>query len=190
MARRRKPHNPAASAIAAERRQIEDNAAMAAAQGGDVRRDKAGRVTSVYRANVFTRLRDARSITPNQYEAALVLMRLWAAWKGLEGRETSAEAVDGSSGSAELVTDRMIMAGRAVEGIFYRVGPLNARLLGRFMRSLVEQPGVPIEWRLIVQECCGCADRDKQPAYVVAALENLRLIVEAPRHKAPRRRAD
>lgn len=184
MARRRKPHDPAARSRAqAEAERIRENAQMAEATGATVRRDKAGRVTSIYRQNVLTVLGERGVITPNQRDAGQRLFDLWAIWKGLEGRNVNGEVIDGGAGAIELVTDRMIRAGRDVAEIMASIGPLNAKLLARYAFEVVEA-NRPVEWRLIVQDVCGCADRDKQSAYVVGALENLRLIFEAPRKRA------
>lgn len=183
MAKRRKPHNPAAAQMARERMLTEEHANIAVRTGAEVRRDKGGRVTSIYRANVFTRLRDARSITENQYVAASVMIELWARARGLEGRHSTDEVIDGGSGSSDLVTDRMIEAGLRIKAILSQVGPLNARLISRFVAQIVETD-IPMEWRLIVQEVCGCADPKKQVGFVVGALENLREVFEAPVRRA------
>lgn len=184
MSRRRKPYDPAARERAlAERRLSEENAALAERGGASVKRDRGGRVTSIYRSNVFTRLREAKTINAGQYDAAQRLCELWAQWKGLEGRLGRADVVDGGTGCAELITDRMI-AGRAkVNAVLGAVGPLDRALLEAFMTATVEEDR-PMEWRGIVERVASITGRDAQSTAVVMALENLRLAFEQPRKRA------
>jgi hypothetical protein len=107
------------------------------------------------------------------------LAETWATWRGLAGTEGRTEAVDGGTGSAELVTDRMIVAGRQVERTLAGVGPMDEALLIAFMVATVEEDR-PMAWRGIVERVSGVTGRDAQPAIVRAALENLRRVYEAP----------
>jgi len=184
MPRKRKPHDPAASARAmADRRAEDENATHAEQYGASVTRDRAGRVSSIYRSNVFRRLLDAKTINQGHHDAAYRLVEMWATWKGLEGRSARSEYVDGGDGSAELVTDRMIRAGRDVARVMACVGPLDRILLEAFMVATVEEDR-PMHWRGIVERVASVHQRERQSTVVVMALENLRLVFEAPRAKA------
>ena len=177
MSRRRKPHDPAAAERerAATKAEVERLTGM----GAEVNLGPDGKIRSAWRSNVFTVLLRSGSITPNHHAAAMRLAETWAIWRGLAGTEGRTEAVDGGTGSAELVTDRMIVAGRQVERTLAGVGPMDEALLIAFMVATVEEDR-PMAWRGIVERVSGVTGRDAQPAIVWAALENLRRVYEAP----------
>ena len=178
MSRRRKPHDPAQAERqrAATRAEVERLEAM----GAEVNLGPDGKILSAWRSNVFTVLLRSGSITPNHYVAAMRFCESWATWKGLSGSAGRTEFVDGGMGSAELVTDRMIIAGRQVERVLEQVGPMDRDLLKAFAVASVEEDR-PMAWRGIVERVSGVTGRDAQPAIVRAALENLRRVYEAPK---------
>ena len=178
MSRRRKPHDPAAAER--ERAAVKAEVQRLEAMGAEVNIGPDGKIRSAWRSNVFTVLLRSGSITPNHHAAAMRLAETWAVWRGLAGTEGRTEAVDGGTGSAELVTDRMILAGRQVERVLAGVGPMDEALLVAFMVATVEEDR-PMAWRGIVERVSGVTGRDAQPAIVRAALENLRRVYEAPK---------
>ena len=112
MTRRRKPFDPAAS----ERRKAETRAEVERleAMGAEVNLGSDGKILSAWRSNVFTVLLRSGAINQNHHHAAMRLAEDWAIWKGLAGSRGSTVQVDGGAGSAELVSDAMIQAGRRV----------------------------------------------------------------------------
>jgi hypothetical protein len=181
MSRKRKPYDPAAATLAnLERRERDQELARLRAQGAEVTTDRGGKIISARRSNVFTLLLSRGTITPNQHDAAYRLAQDWATWKGLDGGpEPGAGKVDGSSGSRELVTDRMIQAGRRIFGTMEQIGWPIERLLVAFMVATVEEDR-PMQWRGIVERVTREARRDHQTAAVVEALEALRQVYEQP----------
>jgi hypothetical protein len=182
MARRNRPHDPAK----AQRERIERDAEIARlkAQGAEVSLDRGGKLVSARRSNVFTLLLKRGSITPNQHDAAYRLSLDWAAWKGLDGKpESFGEVVDGGSGSVELVTDRMIRAGRTVRASLRELHDRDSALLEAFMVATVEEDRA-MAWRGVVERVLGPMGRDRQVSVVVDALEALRAVYEGPRRVA------
>ena len=181
---KKRPHDPAKAALAAlERQRREDEIRRLQAMGATVTTDPAGRVISARRSNVFNLLLARGTITPNQHDAAYRLAQDWATWKGLDGKGERSEFVDGGAGSAELVTDRMISAGRRIVDAFWGVGHQHIALLSAFMVATVEEDR-PMAWRGIVQRTSGETVRDRQTVAVVGALEALRSVYEQPRREA------
>ncbi len=184
MAKKRKPHDPAAAARAElERREREAEIQRLRAQGATVTTDRGGKIISARRSNVFNLLLARKTITQNQHDAAYRLATDWAIWKGLDGKGERSEAVDGGSGSAELVTDRMIQAGRRVFMVIGGLREDREALLAAFMVATVEEDR-PMMWRGVVERVLGETVRDKQTAAVVDALEALRAVYEQPRRAA------
>lgn len=191
MGKRAKPHDPAkATQAALERREREAEVARLISMGATVSTDRAGKIISARRSNVFTLLLARNSITQNQYDAAYRLAQDWAAWKGLDGKGERSEFVDGGTGSAELVTDRMIQAGKRiwgdgtrVVGVMQEIEPHHVPLLCAFMVATVEEDR-PMAWRGIVERSIGVTVRDRQTEAVVDALEALRAVYETPRRVA------
>lgn len=182
MARRRKPTDPTEAArLATERRDREQEVERLKAMGATITTDNTGRIVSARRSNVFNLLLTRKTITQNQYDAAYRLSVDWATWKGLDGKgEAFGEFVDGGSGCAELVTDRMIRAGRDVSGALAIVFGNDRRLIEAFMVATVEEDRAMV-WRAIVERVTGETIRDRQTAMVVTALESLRCVYEGPR---------
>lgn len=180
MSRKRKPHDPAAATLAnLERREREAEAQRMREQGAEVTVDRAGKIVSARRSNVFTLLLARGTITPNQHDAAYRLAQDWATWKGLDGGpEPGAGKVDGSSGSRELVTDRMIQAGKRATHTLSLIEPLQCVVLEAFMVATVEEDR-PMAWRGIMQRL-GVTVRDRQTQIIVSALEALRQVYEQP----------
>lgn len=174
MPRRRKPHDPALAARAlAEREEREAEKARLQAQGATVKTDRAGRVVAAYRSNVFNLLLGRGTITQDHYSASEWLSTLWAEWKGLDGKaDRLAEVVDGAGGSRELVTDRMIRAGREVHRVLDALQPLSRLILEHFMVAAVEEDR-PMSWRGIMERI-GIWTLERQTVAVVLALEELR----------------
>lgn len=176
---RRKPHDPAKAQEAANaRREEQANLATAIAQGANITTDKVGRVISVWRSNVFRLLLERGTITQNHHDAAYDLANAWAAWKGLDGKGERGEFVDGGKGCAELVTDRMIRAGRDVKRALSQVDPLSRAILEAFMVATVEEDR-PMSWRGVMERL-GIKVRERQTACMVGALEALRVAYEEP----------
>lgn len=178
-------HDPAAATIAAlERRAREDEIARLVAQGAKVTTDRQGRVVSAYRSNVANLLLSRGTITQSHHDAFTLLANAWAAWKGLDGGpDHGGEKVDGSSGARELVTDRMIRAGREVALILGCLLPAHRALLTAFMVATVEEDR-PMSWRGIVERDAGITARDRQTVLVVASMEDLRALYQEPRERA------
>jgi hypothetical protein len=188
MARSKKPTDPAKALEQAEaRRVVESEKRRLQAMGATYTLDRAGRIISSYRSNVFNLLLQRGTITPNHHDAAYTLAKDWAAWKGLDGKpETFGEIVDGGLGAAELITDRMIKAGRRIYGDpeRNRVGALEGldqisrTLLEHLMVATVEEDR-PMAWRGIAERI-GIKVRERQTQAVVIALEGLRAFYEEP----------
>lgn len=185
MARRKKPHDPAAAMIAAqERAQRDAEVARLKEQGAEVTVDRVGRIMSARRSNVFNLLLKRNTITQNHFNAAYTLALDWSAWKGLDGKpEVFGEFVDGGGGSAELVTDRMIKGGNRVAATFFDLADADVRLLTALMVATVEEDR-PMAWRGIVERVLCETRRDHQTLAVVGALEALRVVYEGPRRAA------
>lgn len=190
MSRRRKPYDPNAEA---RRREVDAEAARLKAAGATVTRDRTGTIISAWRSNVFTILLQRGTITPNHHDAAYTLANDWAAWKGLDGKgDTFGHPVDGGSGCAELVTDRMMRAARSVSLALMAVDVQSATILRAFMVATVEEDR-PMAWRGIVQRL-GCDPGDitlpggkrvdRQVHAVLTALEALRVHYQEPRRAA------
>ena len=176
---RRKPHDPAKAQEAADaRREEQANLAAAIAQGANITTDKVGRVISVWRSNVFRLLLERGTITQNHHDAAYDLANAWATWKGLAGKGERGEFVDGGKGCAELVTDRMIRAGRDVKRALNPLDPIFRVILEAFMVATVEEDR-PMAWRGIMERL-GIKARERQTTLMVAALEALRVVYEEP----------
>lgn len=176
--RKNKPMTPEeAHKLLAERREREADIADLKRRGARVTTDRAGRVVSAYRSNVFNLLLERKAITPNQHDAAYRLSVDWAAWRGLDGKPEGVQ-VDGGLGCRELVTDRMIAAGLRVEWALSQV-PDHA-LLRALMVATVEEDR-PMMWRGLVQKATGKTDAEAQTRAVVRALERLRAVYEQPR---------
>lgn len=185
MARRNKPTDPMDARQRAEERakRLAEKERLVA-MGATFTLDAAGRVISAHRSNVFNVLLKANHITPNHHDAAHTLAKAWAAWKGLDGKpEVFGEFVDGGSGAAELVTDRMIRAGKEVKATLAQIADPDAKLLTAFMVATVEEDR-PMVWRGIVERVSGDTDKDTQLARVVFALESLRAVYQEPRRAA------
>ncbi len=179
---KRKPHDPAATAKAhLERIEREAEIARLQSQGVIVALDNRRHIISARRSNVFRLLLERRSITESQYDAAYRLSLDWAAWKGLDGKPDGGNAgyVDGGGGCREIVTDRMIKAGRDVVRAMADVPPIENRLIRAFMVSTVEEDR-PMAWRGLVMRETGELVRDRQTQLVVGALEFLRQAYEGP----------
>lgn len=187
MARRRKPFDPAAAQRASQdlaERKAEITRIRA--QGGEVKTDRAGRIISAYRSNVFTVLLTRGTITQNHHDAAYRLANSWAAWKRLDGKpDTFGAVIDGGCGSAELVTDRMISAGRDVERALSSVEPLSRLILEAFMVATVEEDRA-MQWRGVMERL-GISTRDRQALEVVHSLEQLRVFYEEPKRLSDNR---
>jgi hypothetical protein len=176
---KKKPYDPNNDARAAERAEAKREALRIKAQGGEVRLDASGRIISAWRSNVFRLLLERGTITPNQYDAAYTLANDWAAWKGLDGKpEQLGEVVDGGSGSAELVTDRMIRAGRDVRRALEAIDAMSRIVLEAFMLATVEESRA-MQWRGILERI-GIKAKEAQTHAVVLALEALRCHYQEP----------
>jgi hypothetical protein len=88
------------------------------------------------------------------------------------------EVVDGGQGAAELVTDRMIRAGRDVDRALSSVEPLSRVILEAFMVATVEEDRA-MAWRGIMERL-GVRVKERQTRAVVDALEGLRMFYEEP----------
>lgn len=189
---KRKPKSP--EQIAAERllrraRDFDavnlDPAAVVLPAYADVQVERTGRknVTRAWRSNVFRLLLERKSITLDHFTAAEKLCSDWAEWKGLTGaRDSMGEFVDGGSGSAELVTDAMIRAGRRVEHAEASMGRAQWRILEAFVVASVEEDRA-MAWRGILERL-GYKKKEQQITAVVVALEALRQYYHRPAKRA------
>ncbi len=186
MGRKRKaPHDPAKAMEASlQRQEREAEIARLKASGAEVTTDKrTGQILSARRSNVFTLLLARGTITQNHHNAAYDLANAWATWKGLDGKgDRFGAVVDGSNGSAELVTDRMIRAGKTVAWTLAQVDLLERTILTAFMVAAVEEDRA-MQWRGIMERC-GVFGRDRQTRAFVDACEALRAVVEGDRRAA------
>lgn len=181
---RRKPFDPA-KALKAENERREQLAEIERlkASGAEVTLDRGGKLISARRSNVFNLLLTRGSITQNHYDAAYTLANDWAAWKGLDGKgDTMGELVDGSSGCREIVTDRMIAAGRRVADAIQSLSPTAHIIVRLFMVATVEEDR-PMAWRGIMERA-GVTGRDVQAGAMRDALEQLRAYYEEPNRRA------
>lgn len=172
MARRHKPFDPAKAEREAEKARL-------IKMGAQLVLDRGGKVASARLSNVFNLLLQRQTITADHYDAAYTLANDWAAWKGLDGRgDTIGEFVDGGSGCAELITDRMIKAGNRVRAALFDVDAMSALILERLMVATVEEDR-GMAWRGIMERL-GIKVRDRQTELVVASLEALRRVYQEP----------
>ena len=170
--KRRKPTDPQEIARQrAERAATDTEIGRLRKQGAVVKLDRSRRIVSAYRASPFVKLRDTDTITQAQAAAAERLCKDWAQWKGLDGRPERSEIVADMTTTAEIITDRMLQAGRRVRWVLERVGPLDRDLLAALVGAAVEEDR-PIPWRDIVRRVCGVTQSVRQSQMVVAGLEN------------------
>lgn len=183
MARRRKPHDPAATARqAAEREDREAEIKRLIAMGATVTTDPARRVISAYRSNFANLLLQRGSITQNHHDAASRLAADWSGWKGLDGGGDNApERVDGGSGFGPkaLVTDRMLWAGSRVAEAMRGLDAEQRKVMEALMVATVEEDR-PMIWRGVVERVTGATNHPKQVQIVLGALESLRIAYEGP----------
>lgn len=185
MARRRKPTDPLTyQRREAEKVEREAEKRRLASIGATFTVDSIGRVRAAWRSSVLQLLRQSKAITESHYDAGQKLTEEWAMWKGKDGgSDRQSEHVDGSSGSAELVTDRMIKAGKRVALVFAQLTHTESLLLTAFMVAMVEEDR-PMVWRAIVSRTIGETDKARQTTAVVGALESLRRIYQEPKRIA------
>jgi hypothetical protein len=172
---RHKPSDPQEAAQRkAERLANEAEITRLRAAGAVVSLDRTRRIVSAYRASCFHKLRETKTITTGQAQAAERLCSDWAIWRGLDGRPPPAEVHTSGrrQGAPEIVTDRMIAAGNRVARALKSVGPLDRELLARLVASAIEDDR-PLPWRDIVRRVSGVTQTVRQSQTVVAALENL-----------------
>ena len=156
----------------AERAAREDEIDRLRGQGAVVKLDRGRRIVSAYRQSPFVKLRDSNTITIGQARAAEKLAEDWAIWRGLEGRPERLDVhIDGCE-HGEVVTDRMLRAGKRVSGVLARVGPLDRELLSSLIGPIVECDRPP-PWRETVQSSTGVSQSVRHSQMVVAALANL-----------------
>lgn len=179
MTKTRKPYNPA------EAQERKNELARLQSMGAEVNIDqRTGKILSARRSNVFNLLLARKTITQNQHDAVMRLADLWAIWKGCDGGGGRPEKVDGGSGSAELVTDRQLVAGRQVQAIMNRIGPTDRALIRAFMYDYVETGQTITVWRVTVERITRITNKDQQAAPVKTMCENIRLVMEAPKARA------
>ena len=186
MSQRRKPSDPQELAQRrAERVAIDAEIARLKGQGATVTLDRSRRIVSAYRATPWRKLRDTNTITAAQAVAADKLVEDWATWKGKDGRpEHLPERVQATATTtAELITDRMLSAGRRVRRTLEQVGPMDAELLAALVHSAVEDDR-PLPWRDVVRRVSGISQTVRQSQVVACALENLARVYSG-QQKAP-----
>jgi hypothetical protein len=142
--------------------------------GAVVKLNPAHRIVSAYRASPFVKLRESNTITLAQALAAEWLCEEWAIWKGLDGRPALLAPMppENNTCHAEIITDRMLKAGRRVRAVLGLVGPMDRDLLAALIAASVEEDA-PIPWRDIVRRVCGITQTIRQSQAVACALENL-----------------
>lgn len=171
---RKKPSDPQELARKrAERTAMDTEIGRLREQGATVTLDRARRIVSAYRATPWRKLRDTDTITAGQAAAADKLCEEWAMWKGMDGRPAGVPApVQACSTTAEIITDRMLQAGRRVRHTLDQVGPMDAELLAALAHSVVEDDR-PLPWRDVVRRVSGISQTVRQSQVVACALENL-----------------
>jgi hypothetical protein len=171
MARRNRPYDPAKAERDAEKARL-------IAMGAQLVLDRGGKVVSARRSNAFNLLLQRGTITADHYDAAYTLANEWAIWKGLDGKGERTEFVDGGSGCAELVTDRMIRAGKSVARTMAELDALSQVVMEAFMVATVEEDR-PMSWRGIMERL-GIKAPEKQTRLFVASCEALRKVYQEP----------
>jgi hypothetical protein len=159
----------------AEREQNEVEIARLRSQGAVVSLDRARRIVSAYRASPFNKLRETKTITAAQSNAAARLCKDWAIWRGLDGRPAPSLEVHNpnpSSSGGEIVTDRMLQAGDRVAKALGKIGPMDRDLLAALVISSMEDDR-PLPWRDVVRQITGVTQTVRQSQAIVSALENL-----------------
>jgi hypothetical protein len=141
-------------------------------QGVVVRLDRARRIVSAYRANPWVKLRDSDTISEAQADAVAKLCADWSIWRGLDGRPERLDVPVDSHGGGEIVTDRMLRAGKRVHLVLASVGPLDRELLSALVGAQIERDRPP-PWRETVTRITGVTQSVRQSQMIVAALENL-----------------
>jgi hypothetical protein len=197
MPRRRPPSDPQAiAARKAEQLAADRTAARNPANWGvdpEVKKLSTGRAVRVVRGHrakiiharrldAFDSLHERGRLTDAQHQAAQRLIKDWAEMLGIGGapaNDNMGGPID-ASGSAELVTQRMIDAGarifggRELAGILQVVGPVSAKVLVALVEPIVLE-GIVTYWRGQVQKVTGEAEVHAQGAIVRMACEDLRL---------------
>jgi hypothetical protein len=189
---RRKPADPGAAArLAQDRKDREAEIARLIAMGATVTLDPGRRLVSARLSNAYNLMLQRKAITASQYDAAYNLAELWAVWKGLDGKpEGNAEFVDNGRSAPDkrcLVTNRMIVAGKAVNTILDKLYPDNRRLTVAFMVATVEEDR-SMAWRGIMERegvqpgsiTIDGERKDRQTVAFVRALEALRRLFQEP----------
>lgn len=171
---KRNPHDPAARIKAEnERREQAQEIERLKASGAEVTLDRGGKLISARRSNVFMLFLARKTIELGHYNAVYELAEDWAIWKGLDGKaDRMGELVDGASGCREIVTDRMIAAGRRVNATLSELRPKSRIILEHFMVATVEEDRA-MQWRGIMERI-GIKTPHKQAPAIVEALEDLR----------------
>lgn len=177
MSRKPKTQKPPAPGSSQAEREAEKNRLRA--MGATLNLDRGGRVVSARLSNVFMLLYARKTITLDHHDAAYRLAQEWATWRGLDGKP---ERLGASSGSAELVTDRMIRAGREVHRALDALDAPASAILTAFMVATVEEDRA-MAWRGIMERL-GYTVRDRQTEAVVDAVEQLRRYYHEPRKRA------
>lgn len=136
-------------------------------------RDNRGRRVYERRSDAFQVLHSSGGLSLAEFTAS---QRYWAAWVTRAGAgdppPAGSEVIDGARGSAELVTGRMIQAGREIELAHQLVGRADARLLAGLVEPLVMRGEIRV-WRVLVQQLTGETERHAQAARVRGACQNL-----------------
>ena len=177
--KRNAPYNPAE----ATERKLEISRLRSI--GAEVNIDeRTGKILSAWRSSVFNLLLTRKTITQNQYDAVMRLADLWAIWKGCDGGGGRPEKVDGGSGSAELVTDRQLVAGKQIAAIMNQIGPTDRALIRAFMYDYIETGQTVTVWRATVARITRITNKDQQAVPVKTMCENIRLVMEAPKARA------
>jgi len=170
---RHKPTDPQEAARKRlERQETDAEIGRLRRQGAVVSLDRARRIVSAYRRSAFHKLRETRTITPGQADAAHRLCADWAIWRGLDGRPPPLEVHTEWKRAPDIVTDRMLAAGNRVDKALRKVGPVDRELLICLVASAVEDDR-PIPWRDTVRRVTGVTQTVRQSQMIVAALGNL-----------------
>lgn len=133
----------------------------------DATREKTRRVQ---RFDVFATIK----LSDHQFNAVRRYQVDLAESYGVGDRDTAAEKVDGSGGSRDLATARMMAAARRCDEVCELLSHADRRLLDDLSKPTWVQ-GKAINWKATVKRLRGLIDRDAAASCIKQLAENVRL---------------
>lgn len=136
----------------------EDQMKLQAFAGTNITRDDRGKPRGCWRTNPFTALIERGTITQDESNAGMDLLRFYAASKGLDGPPEPGRAPTQSEWSKE---DRRQYHIRLYAAVMARLTRNTSTLANAYAYALIEEDR-PIEWRGIIERELQVTDRAKQ----------------------------